>query len=460
MLGMVPADAMAEVTEAAETPEVPDAPAEEAPSEEPEQPEVAPEETPAEEPEVPAEPAAPGEELPEGVSRETKGLRVEESRWKTIYGNHQLVQQGSELIGEPLTKDALELRNNAYLMQEQMYSDLNSADSKLQGQVLDFVLGDMARAQRDGEVGSDPAVPFTQAFYERIQQHPDAYAQLRFSAAKDLVGEMFTQAAQTNDTALFNAAQHISRVLAGIKPELLKTPNGIATLRDTTQRMGLPFYLQEEMAGLSRGADPMAQLRAENERLQAQLNGRQVSTQTAQFDTWRTSTNQAIATGILNDAITPALASVADSWKGFPKEYQEQIVTPLQGEVNRVLGEDVAFKERIRQLGSEAQRAVSPQVRERYSQQIKQLYTNRASQIIEAQKRPIIAKAAEWLKGRSAANHARRQAGQSQTAPRGVATAVPRSVIPDNVDRSVFTGSDGLFDPMKAAKYLGSILPR
>jgi len=456
---MVPRDAFADMpADTPDTPAVEETPTEDA-SPDPVE-EVAPEETPADEPEVPAEPAVPGEELPEGVSREAKGLRVEESRWKTIYGNHQLVQQVAELLGEPVTREALELRQNAYQMQEQLYGDLNSADPTLQGRVLDFVLGDMTRAQREGEVGADPTVPFTQAFYEKIQQHPDAYAQLRFSAAKDLVAEMFQQAAQSNDTQLFSSAQHIARTLAGIRPELLKTPNGLATLRATTERMGLPFYLQEEMANLAKGTDPAAEMRARIETLESQLHGRTTSTQAAQFDSWKGATNQAIASGILDGAITPALASVADAWKAFPKDYQEQVITPLHSEVNRVLGQDAAFKSQIKQLSDQAQRAVSPQVRQRVTEQIKQLYTYRAQQAIEANKRPILAKAAEYLKGRSDANHARRAAGQSQTAPKGVTTAVPRSVVPGNVDKSNFTDASGVFDPMKASKYLSSVLPR
>ncbi len=386
--------------------------------------------------------------MPEGVSREAKGMRVDEARWKMIYGNHQLVQQVSEMIGEPVTREALELRQQAYQMQEQLYSDLNSGDASLQSRVLDFVLGDMTRAQREGEVGTDPTVSFTQAFYEKIQQHPDAHAQLRFSAAKDLVGEMFHQAAQSNDSALFAAAQHIARTLAGVRPEILKTPNGLATLRATTERMGLPFYLQEEMANLAKGEDPTAQMRARIESLESQLNGRTTSTQAAQFDSWRGATNQAIASGIL------------DSWKAFPTEYQEQVITPLNSEVTRVLGQDAAFKSQIKQLTDQAQRAVSPQVRQRVTEQIKQLYTYRAQQAIEANKRPILAKAAEYLKGRSDANHARRAAGQSQTAPKGVTTAVPRSVVPGNMDKSAFTDSSGIFDPQKASRYMNSILPR
>lgn len=456
---------MAEDTLAAMPPDTVDTPTEETPADEPiDEPieEVAApeaeEEVSAEEPELTPEPAVPGEELPEGVTREAKGLRVEESRWKTIYGNHQLVQQAAELLGEPVTREALELRQNAFQMQEQLYGDLNSADPKLQGQVLDFVLGDMTRAQREGEVGADPTVPFTQAFYEKIQQHPDAYAQLRFSAAKDLVGEMFQQAAQTNNVHLTAAAQRFALTLAGINDDLLKAPNGIATIRATMERMGLSFHLQEEMAGLAKGTDPASEMRARIESLESQLNGRTTSTQAAQFDSWKGATNQAIASGILDGAITPAIASVVEAWKPFPKEYQEQVVIPLHNEVNRVLGQDAAFKERIKQLTQEAQRAVSPQVRQRVTEQIKQLYTYRASQAIEANKRPILSKAAEFLKAKVGANHDRRAAGQSQTAPKGTTMAVPRRVT-DGIDKEQFL-TNGIFDPQKATRAMSGLFPR
>lgn len=435
-------------------------PVEEPIPEEAEQPiEAAAEEEPIPEEEPVAEAETPPEELPEGVSREAKGLRVTEPRWKAIYGDHQFVaQQAPQIIGEPLTTEALTLRHNALQMQEQFYTDQNSGDPAIQGKVLDFQLGEMARAFKDGEVGVDPTVPFTQAFYEKIQAHPDAHAALRFSAAKDLIAEMYEAAAQSNDPSLFSSAQHMSRMLAGVKPEFLKGPNGIATLRATAERMGIPFYTQEEMAGIARGADPVAQMRAENEQLRSQLNGRQASTQTAQFDTWKSTTNQAIAAGIADDAVKPALASIAEAWKEFPKEYQEEIVAPLHREVNRILGEDSAFQQQIRSLGVQAQRATSPAVRDRLTQNIRQLYVNRAQRAIEASKQPIIRQGTERLKGRSTANHARRAAGQSQTAPKGPTTAVPRNVT-DGIDKNAFL-TNGIFDPAKAMRVMSGVLPR
>lgn len=416
-------------------------------------------EEPSDEELVAVDPAAPVEELPEGVSHVGKEYKLNESRYKTIYNDHQFVaQRAPSIIGEPLTTEALQLRHDALQMQEQFYTDQNSGDPAIQGKVLDFQLGEMARAFKDGEVGVDPTVPFTQAFYEKIQSHPDAHAALRFSAAKDLIGEMYEAAAQSGDASLFSSAQHMSRMLAGVKPDFLKGPNGISTLRATAERMGIPFYTQEEMAGIARGADPIAQMRAENERLHSQLNGRQASTQTEQFSNWKSGTNQQIAAGIAEDAIKPALASTAEAWKDFPKEYADHVVTPLNREVNRIIGEDTGFQQQIRSLGQQAQRATSPAVRDRLTQNIRQLYVNRAQRAIEASKQTVLRQGAEWLKGRQTNNNARRAAGQSQTAPKGPTTAVPRTVT-DGIDKNAFL-TNGIFDPAKAMRVMGGVLPR
>lgn len=420
-------------------------------------------ETPPVDPKT-AVPAA--EDLPEGVisgkGKDGKPLYfVDPDRWKnSIYPNHQLVQQASQVIGEPLTMGALQDRQLAFMNQERMFTDLNSGDPTAQKGVLDFILGDMARAVKDGEVGVDPAVPLAQTFYQTLREKsPDAYANLRFSAARDLLSEMFGQASRSNDASLFSAAQHFARTLAGVSADSLKAPNGVASLRATAERMGIPFHVLEEMPSLARGADPNTQLREQNQQLRAQLDGRQTTNQAEQFGNWQRSTNQAIATGINEDAIKPALASVADAWKPFPAEYQDLVVDRLNKQINATIGADGEFKERIRLLTVQAQRATSQQVRDRITSQIKQAYTHRAQQAADAHKRPILTFAAKWLSERSASNNARRAAGQDKTTPRGATSAVPRSLVPDNIDKSSYT-TNGVFDPAKAGKLVNSFLPR
>jgi hypothetical protein len=421
---------------------------------------------PQPEPPTPETPAVTEEELPEGAragkDRQGKeGVFVTKDRWdNTIYASYKTAQQVAEAIGEPLTLEAIQLRNEAFLGQERLITAIKSGDQAEAANVVGWMLDHGIAAHQNGEVGTDPTVPIAQAFYQTLRdKSPDGYANLRFSAAKDLVGELFEHAARTNDPALFNATQHVVRMLSGVSSESLKQPNGVANLRAAAERMGLAFHLPEEMPSLARGADPHAQLRAENERLRAQVEGRTTSNQADQFNQWKSATNTAIATGQMDEAIKPALAPVADAWKDFPNEYQDLVVDRLQKKVDQTLAGDTPFKERIRILGVQAQRATNQAIRDRIATEIRQAYVNRTKQAVEAHKRPVLEFAANWMKERSASTHARRQAAQTRTAPKGTTNPVPQSLIPNGVTKADFT-TNGVFDVKKATASLSRFMPR
>lgn len=421
---------------------------------------------PQPEPPTPETPAVTEEELPEGAragkDRQGKeGVFVTKDRWdNTIYASYKTAQQVAEAIGEPLTLEAIQLRNEAFLGQERLITAIKSGDQAEAANVVGWMLDHGIAAHQNGEVGTDPTVPIAQAFYQTLRdKSPDGYANLRFSAAKDLVGELFEHAARTNDPALFNATQHVVRMLSGVSSESLKQPNGVANLRAAAERMGLAFHLPEEMPSLARGADPNAQLRAENERLRAQVEGRTTSNQADQFNQWKSATNTAIATGQMDEAIKPALAPVVDAWKDFPNEYQDLVVDRLQKKVDQTLAGDTPFKERIRILGVQAQRATNQAIRDRIAAEIRQAYVNRTKQAVEAHKRPVLEFAANWMKERSASTHARRQAAQTRTAPKGTTNPVPQSLIPNGVTKADFT-TNGVFDVKKATASLSRFMPR
>ena len=421
---------------------------------------------PQPEPPTPETPAVTEEELPEGAragkDRQGKeGVFVTKDRWdNTIYASYKTAQQVAEAIGEPLTLEAIQLRNEAFLGQERLITAIKSGDQAEAANVVGWMLDHGIAAHQNGEVGTDPTVPIAQAFYQTLRdKSPDGYANLRFSAAKDLVGELFEHAARTNDPALFNATQHVVRMLSGVSSESLKQPNGVANLRAAAERMGLAFHLPEEMPSLARGADPNAQLRAENERLRAQVEGRTTSNQADQFNQWKSATNTAIATGQMDEAIKPALAPVVDAWKDFPNEYQDLVVDRLQKKVDQTLAGDTPFKKRIRILGVQAQRATNQTIRDRIAAEIRQAYVNRTKQAVEAHKRPVLEFAANWMKERSASTHARRQAAQTRTAPKGTTNPVPQSLIPNGVTKADFT-TNGVFDVKKATASLSRFMPR
>jgi hypothetical protein len=396
------------------------------------------------------------EELPEGVVRGKDrngkpGLFVEDGRWKTIYTNHQLVQRVSEMLGEPATPEALQLRNDAYIAQERLFNDLTSGDPQAQGAVIDYFLEELHRAREQGEVGVDPAVPLATTFYNNIREKsPDGYAALRHQAARDLIGEMFEEASASGDESLWLSAQHFARKLANVGKDIAD----IGQVRDIARRMGIPFYAKAEMQGLARGVDPVARLQAENARLQTQLNGRADTNQTAQFDGWFANVSGAVRSSVLDQAVKPALASVEAQWKEFPNDYNDLVVDRLHRKVSETIRADAGFNQRIQLLTDQARRAASAQRRDEIGKQIEQAYTNRAKLAAEAVKRPILEFAANRLKERADQTHARRQSAQNRTAPKGATGAVPRSLTPNNLLQM----KDGIFDPKVAAEQARQLL--
>lgn len=464
LVSMAPADLFADVTSSAlpdstgdadlgdtafsddgDAEAIPDMPE----SEEGSEPDVADDEGGDPEPPVVAAAAQKGD-LPEGVSKGKdrngkQGLFVTPERWDRIYPDHQLVQQVSEIIGEPASVEQLKLGHDAYILQENLYTALTSANPESQAAVLNDFYNEMAREVSEGGVASDPAVPFAESFYSTTKERsPAAFAALRMSAARDFVGEIFREAAESGDTALFQSGQHIARMLAGMGKDVTDP----AKVRSVADRMKIPFYTHAEMGGLKQGTDPMAQLRAENQRLQEQISGRTTNTQAAQFGEWSNRTNSAIASSVLADAVTPALATVAESWKNSPADYQRLVIGPLHSEVDAALKTDPVLAQKISILKTQASRAASAQKRDEIGQQIVQAYVNRAKQIADVKRKPILEFAATWKADRSSQTHKRLSAAQNQSAPKGAAGAVPRSIL-GSADTVVKGGS---FDAKSAAQ--------
>jgi hypothetical protein len=485
MISALPTDAMSDLSSAApETPaapeptaapeeitapesiEVPDtAEPEVEPEPEPE-PEVQPE--PEAEPEAeapPATPETPAEELPDGVvrgkdSKGKEGLFVTPQRWQTIYGDHKAVREMSEAIGEPLTAEALKVRNDAFMGTERLYSDLFSGDPAAQKEVVNHFFEQAQQRLEAGEVGADPMVPFASTFYASLKerngasaQGDPAYRDLRFSAAKDLVAELFHEAASTGDDNLLLSMQHVVRALSQAGREVTDA----AMLRQIAERQGLPFYTKAEMPSLAKGKSPEALLRAENEALKAQLNGKQTTNQAAQFDQWKTQTRQQTNTAVLNDAITVALADAQKTpfWEKRQSQFEDLVTKPLHSEVVKVIAKDAAFNDRIALLEANAKRAVSAQKRAEIAEHIKQAHVNRARLAVDGMKAKRIADAAQTLKGLSDATHQRRQAAQQASAgPKGAATPPQHSLIPEGM----MPKPGQHFDVMEQVKAAGKLL--
>ncbi len=429
-------------TPAIEEPEIEDEPAE---TEEPVAAEPA-DKTPA---------ATTEDELPEGVrkgkDRKGKdGYFLEENRYQTFHTNHKLVQEGTQLLGEPLTADSIKLRNDAYLGQERLFTNLNSGDPVAQADVVGYILKEMTGARDNGEVGIDPTVPFAQAVYNTIRDNaPDAYATLRLQAGRDLVGEMFDAAAKAGDQHLFSSAQRFAAAIANVGPKPADMTDGqyAEHVREVTGRMEVPFYTLAEMQGLVRAEDPMVAARKRIAELESKVNGRSQAGTAEQYDTWSKNNIKAVNTAVLDDAVKPSLASVEAGWKNFPDDYKRLVIDPLHREVVSAIKADPILDQQVKDLQVRARRATSEQVRQQLGTQIQQLFVNRAKLAVEQKAKPIVKFAADWLKGRSDQTHERRNSAQTRTTPKGPSAPVRTSLTPPDLGFK-----DGVFDSKVAMK--------
>lgn len=412
------------------------------------------------------DPAAPeaavdNEELPEGTikTKDAKGkfkYSLDENRYKTVYGNHQAVQQATEVLGEPFTVDALKLRNDGYLANERLYTVLESGDPVEQGAAVKFMLDEMRSAHEAGEVGHDPTIPFAETVYTTLRDNsPDAYANLRLMAARDLVGEMFDNAARSNNGQLFSSAQHFAATLVGVGPKPANwTPEQyVAHVREVTARSGIPFFVPGEMQGLAKGEDPLVASNRRVRELEAQVNGRSQAGAAEQYDTWFKTHVQDVNNSVFSDAVEPALAAVKDGWKDFPDDYRRLVVDPLNREVTKIVRADPALDRTVNELLGRARRATSEQVRQQLGAQIKQAYLNRAKLAMEAVKQPILTTASKTLKGLSEQTHDRRNGAQSRTVPKGPSAPVKQSAVPATVGFK-----NGVYDPGIAMKQAQQLL--
>jgi len=372
-------------------------------------------EEPPEEEATPEEPPAsevPPEELPEGVrkgkDRKGKdGFWLEPHRYELFHGAHKTLRSVEDLIGEPFSIEAIQLRDRAYMGQERLYNDFLSGVPEQQGKVIQHLFDEARRARQEGEIAVDPLVPFTEQFYTSIQKsNPEAYAVLRRQAANDLVDEMYAQAAEKGNRGLWLSAQHFDKTL------------------------GRKWKPEVDMANYS-PEDPVAILRAENERLRHEILTGTASASAEQQKIWQNTVNRGITKTVTDDVVLPALESVKKSYAEFPDTWAS-IQERLHSRIVDGFKQDERFQERVKPLMAQAKRAVSAQRRQEIAEQIQMLHRNKAKLIVEAHKPQILREAAVRLKEQSDASHKRHQAAQTKQAPAGGGTSVQRSLAPVN----------------------------
>lgn len=385
-----------------------------------------PAEEPAEQPEEPQ--VAASEELPEGVRKikdrqGNEGMFVTPERWQEIYDNgYRVNQQVSEIIGEPLTPEAIEFRQSALMANEQLQNDLMSGDPAIQANVFRYINDMFTKAKTSGEIGADAMVPLTEAFYTTVRDsNPEAYSNLRSRAADDLLEEMYQESVQNQHLnldqkrSLWLSTSHLARALGkSWRPD-----------KDFDRAIAQPI-------------NPNSAIVQERDQLKQQVDSFAKTQRQSEFQYFKAETGKGVRTAVLKDAIEPAIPkSVADQWAKFPSQYQANVIEPLRNKVAQIVESDTRFMNSIKVMEQRAQMATNPQARQTISEQIVGAYANRAKLAAAAVKGQILKEAAEKFKTDNQAKHQRLQAAAQQRGPKGPQNQVPRSLIPNDVGKGV-----------------------
>ena len=409
---------------------------------------------------TPAAAQPPTDDLPEGVTK-AKNRKGEEvfvvtpERWKAIYDNgHKVLAETSQLIGEPATLESLRIRQEAYEAMEELFTDVASTDPTAHGRVLDWAFGEMVRAQQAGEVGGDPRVTFAQTFYNRLAEKgpgDPAYQSVRMLQARDFMTELYADAIQRNDVPLFKSVQNVIRAVTGFGPDSAD----LTRVRQAAENMGLPFHAFSEMDGLrNRQSDPVHRVIQENQALRAQLNGQGngAPARTEQFSDWIGSMAQEVNKSVVDDIVTPALKSVADAWKDYPKEWEHLVINPIVTDLKKELSADTVLQDTVKRLERQARIAVSPAARTQFRAQIKQAYKNSAALRIDRIIKGPLEFASKSFVAANKQTHQRRQVAVANGSVNGTSAPVNRGIAPPGV-----VPDSGAYDPAAARRELTAL---
>jgi len=467
LLAMIPSGALeaaSTIEEPAKEGVEPDAPeTDDGQIETPEAAEPEPEPEPAAEPEPVAkepvkDPAT--EELPEGVvkgknRKGEEGYFTTPERWEKIHGAYKENREISKLLGEPLTATAIKANIEHADSWNSFRSDILSGDKNLQGNVIGYLVQEMGQAHKNGETAVDPAVSFVDTLYSKLSGTGSAAEHtMRLRNTQDLVQELYSAAARSNDESLALGIQHVVRHLAGIGPN----ETNPAVVKAAADRLGLPFKTLAELPTLAQGNTPEAQLRAEVAQLRAQINGKAAPGQQLEsYSNWNTSTEAAKEKSVLDNVVLPALATHKEAWSKLPdgeKQFNLRILQPLQAELKGVLASDQRYQSNLAPLKEQARRATSAGVRDHLAKQISDLTTNRARLSIEELKGPHVRFAAETVKQLSDSAHQRRSDAQQKAVPRGASAPVNRGLVP----KPEVTYQNGVYDPATAMRDMARLI--
>jgi len=387
-----------------------------------------PEPTPAEPPaEKPAE--AETEDIPEGVTVRDRGGRKEwvypEDRAKSIYGGYKLAKTAEEIIGEPLTEEAIATRQQAHAWLENQRVDSFSPNPADQANVFRNIFREAASAISNGEIGHDPLETMSEAFLSTLQEMaPEHYEATQNYVMQGVLDRLYQEAAKSGSEKLLRSAQNLDHHLNG------------------------KYRADDAVKSMSAKVTPIDQREAKLAERERAIQQHSEAQQKQAWSNWSNSTKTSINESVKSVLTEQIPQDVKTAFEAAPGGQQRlaNITKLLDIEVREAMKRDPKWSEQNANLFNLAKMAPTEQRRAAIQQQIVQRYAQKARQVVVAKAPSIIAVETAGIKTANSALHKKLSAGQQQKGSAGPAQPAPRRIpseLPPNMGWEDFIDSRG-----------------
>lgn len=351
--------------------------------------------------------AKEGEELPEGVSvKERNGKKIyelKETRYHKFHSAFVAARDIEQVFGEALTKDAAQLRQDAYIGQEMMIADFMSGDPKSETRFLGQLAAWSRQAQEIGEVRHNPIQNIAKVLPDFLIKSGDkqTFEALATPVLRAKIDELQVLANKENNHALFVSLQHLER-------HLFKQ-----------------YKTKEQIAN----PDPIASREASIAAREKAFEDRENDRARSEFVAWNADTGEKIRTATaaaLEEAMGP---EVVKSYEKFPADFRAAKAL-LKDELKAHLAQDKQWQLYLQTANRRAQNASSPTTRAEVQQELAQRYAAKAKwwAANSDTMKDVLNSRASAMKATSTANHKRLQSGASRREPGSVGTPAPQRI--------------------------------
>lgn len=348
---------------------------------------------------------------------------VPRSRWEgSIYPGYKAAQEAESVIGEPLTREAIETRQNAYVDQQSIVADFLSGDASAEANVLSYFAQIADAARKNGEVAHDPLANLAARIPDFFAKNQQAYSALATPVLKNELAHLKQVArdrvkANKDDDGLALSIEHIERALFNQyepREKFLQTPDPVdARLREIEER-------------------------------ERRLNEIETNSRKQQWTEFSKQTNTEIRDTVTS-AVDAALKDVAAAYEQFPEDFSA-VKRMLREEFNERTKKDAAWQANIQSLVRKAQNSATPSAREAVKKDLLARFKAKAEYLLDPVRnesvRGILQKRAASMKAASDAKHKRLATAAAQREPGAPGTAVPQNakqIKPNGSGTKAFT---------------------